>query len=253
MTYSFDEQAAGAGDLPAVIFRHWIHSREEDTGDIEIYRPEGFAFPPSFGRDGFEMRKNGQFIQDDIGPADGVVQVLGRWTSLGSQRVSVSFEGTEREGYSFEIVAVDDSILQIRREAQQEQPGRYGSEPALDEAQLQTFRDLPSATCFRLLDFERATIITLRSNPPQFILRVSGTKPYANMDVELVPLVYIRQPEYWGIEVVGSLRGIGLPALAPYVVSLRLAGIIGTRGIEVVGATRSEQFDIPPGEPSQAG
>jgi hypothetical protein len=248
MTYSTNEQAAGAGDLPPAIFRHWIHSREEDTGDIEVYRPEGFAFPPSFGRDGFEMRKDGQFIQDDIGPADGVVQVLGRWTSLGSQRVSVSFEGTEREGYSFEIVSVDDSVLQIRR---QEQPGRYGSEPAMDEAQMQAFRALPTPTSFRLLDFERATIITLRSFPPQFILRVSGTKPYANMDVELVPLVYIRQPEYWGIEVVGSLRGIGLPALAPYTVSIPLAGILGTRGIEVIGATRSEQFDIVTGEPPQ--
>jgi hypothetical protein len=166
--------------------------------------------------------------------------------------VSVSFEGTEREGYSFEILAVDDSVLQIRREAQQERPARYGSQPAMDEAQLQTFRALPAATCFRLLDFEQAEIITLESFPPQFILRVSGTKPYVNMDVELVPVVYIRQPEYWMIEVVGSLRGIGLPALAPYTVSIPLAGIIGTRGIEVVGATRSEQFDIVPGEPQQA-
>jgi hypothetical protein len=250
MTYTIEKQAAGVGDLPQAIFRHWIHSREEDTGDIEVYRPEGFAFPPSFGRDGFEMRKNGQFIQDDIGPADGVVQVLGRWTSLGSQRVSVSFEGTDREGYSFEIVTVDDTILQIRREAQQ-QPGRYRSEPAMDETQMQTFRDLPVPSSFRLLDFERARVITLESFPPQFILRVSGTKPYVNMDVELVPLIYVRQPEYWGIEVVGSLRGIGLPALAPYTVSIPLAGILGTRGIEVIGATRRERFDLVPGDPSQ--
>ena len=78
-----------------------IHSREEDRGDVEVFRPEGFAFPPAFGRDGFEMRKDGQFVQYDIGPADEVVRVLGRWTSPGPQRVSVSFEGTEREGYSF--------------------------------------------------------------------------------------------------------------------------------------------------------
>lgn len=248
---AIDEQAAGAGDLPPAIFRRWIHSREEDTGDLEVFRPEGFAFPPAFGRDGFEMRKDGQFIQYDIGPADEVVRVLGRWTSLGSQRVSVSFEGTEREGYSFEIVAVDDTVLRIRREARQAQRVRYESQP-MDDAQLQTFHALPAPTSFRLLDFERAVIITLRTFPPQFILRVSGTKPYANMDVELVPAVYIRQPEYWVIEVVGSLRGIGLPAVAPYAVSIPLAGIIGTRGIEVVGATRSERFDISTGESPQA-
>lgn len=243
MVMTIEQQVAGAGDLPAVIFRRWIHSREEDAGDVEVFRPEGFAFPPAFARDGFEMRKDGQFIQYDIGLADEVVQVLGRWTLLGPRRVSVSFEGTQREGYSFEIVAVDDSVLRIRREARREQRARYESQP-MDDAQLQTFQALPSPTCFRLLDFERAVVITLRSFPPQFILRVSGTKPYVNMDVELVPVVYIQQPEYWAIEVVGSLRGIGLPALAPYAVSLPLAGIIGTRGIEVVGATRSERFDI---------
>src|SRR5512132_1623383 len=124
---AIDEQAAAAGQYAPAIFRRWIHSREEDTGGLEVFRPEGFAFPPSFGRDGFEMRKDGQFVQHDIGLADEVVQVLGRWTSLGSQRVSVSFEGTEREGYSFEIVAVDESVLRIRREARQEQRVRYES------------------------------------------------------------------------------------------------------------------------------
>lgn len=252
MTYSIDEQAAGAGSLPPAIFRHWIHSREEDTAGIEVFRPEGFAFPPSFGRDGFEMRKDGQFIQDDVGPADGVVQVLGRWTLLGPQRVSVSFDGTARESYSFEIVAVDESILRIRREAEQKKPVKYSTQPAMDEVQLQTFQALPTAASFRLLDFEQAEILTLRSFPPQFVLRVSGTKPYMNMHVELVPLVYIGQPEYWTIEVVGSLRGIGLPAPVPYTVSLPLTGIIGTRGIEVSGATRSERFDIFPDEVQQS-
>ena len=115
---AINQQGVATGDLPPAIFRRWIHSREEDTGDIEVFRPEGFNFPPAFGRDGFEMRKDGQFIQYDIGPADEVVRVLGRWTSPGPQRVSVSFEGTEREGYSFTIYAVDNSVLTIRREAQ---------------------------------------------------------------------------------------------------------------------------------------
>lgn len=44
---------------------------------------------------------------------------------------------------------------------------------------------------------------------------------------------------------VGCLPGIGLPAFAPYVVDLDLSGIIGTRGIEVIGASRSERIDVP--------
>lgn len=227
-----------AGDLPQAIFRHWIHSREEDTGGNEVFRPEGFAFPPSFGRDGFEMLLNGQFIQEDVGPADGIVRTIGWWMALDSRRVRVWFDPGVREGYTFEIVNVDNAVLQIRREAQQP----AGTET--DQAQLQTFQALPGATSFRLIDFDQADIITLRTYPPQYILRVSGTKPYANMEVALVPVTYIQQPEYWRIEVVGSLPGIGLPALAPYSVSLPLAGFIGTRGIEVAGATRTQQFDI---------
>jgi hypothetical protein len=108
------------------------------------------------------------------------------------------------------------------------------------------YEALPKAGSYRLVDFEWAEVVTLRSFPPQFLLRVGGTKPYANMRVDLSPLVYIRQPEYWGIEVVGCLRGgILLPAEVPYEVSLPLSGITGTRGVEVIGATRSEQIEVP--------
>src|ERR1044072_6819136 len=98
--------------------------------------------------------------------------------------------------------------------------------------------DLPGPPSTRLIAFEGVEIRTLESFPPQHVLVVSGTKPYLSMEVTLVPLVYVRRPEYWGIEVVGRLPGgIGLPALAPYQVSIPLAGITGTRGIEVIGAS----------------
>jgi hypothetical protein len=120
----------------------------------------------------------------------------------------------------------------------------------VNEEQLRVHQNLPKADSQRLINFERAQILTLESFPPQFVLRVTGTKPYLNMEVELVPLVFIRQPEYWGIEVVGRLPGgIGLPALAPYDVSIPLSGITGTRGIEVIGATRSKRIELPPTEP----
>ncbi len=117
--------------------------------------------------------------------------------------------------------------------------------------------ELPAPASSRLIDFERVEIVTLESFPPQLVLVVSGTKPYFNMEVTLAPLMYVRQPEYWGIEVVGTLPGaIGLPALAPYQVSLPLAGIVGTKGIEVIGASRSERRELdaePASQPSRAG
>jgi hypothetical protein len=79
-----------------------------------------------------------------------------------------------------------------------------------------------------------------------YVLIVTGVKPYANMQVELMPLIYIRQPDYWEIEVVGCLRGIGLPVLTPYTVALPLDGVRGRHGVEVVGANRRKRIDVPP-------
>lgn len=119
----------------------------------------------------------------------------------------------------------------------------------MSEEQMRTYADLPRAESVRLIGFEHAEILTLESFPPQFVLNVTGIKSYLNMEVELVPLVFVRQPEYWGIEVVGPLRGgIVLPALAPYTVSISLIGITGTEGVEVIGANRSEKIKVPPKE-----
>lgn len=120
----------------------------------------------------------------------------------------------------------------------------------MNEERMEEYEVLPKADSHRLIDFERAEILTLESFPPQFVLTVSGEKPYMNMEVGLEPLVYIRQPEYWGIEVVGHLPGgIGLPVVTPYTVSIPLSGIMGTRGVEVIGGTRSEKMDVPGEEP----
>ena len=43
----------------------------------------------------------------------------------------------------------------------------------------------------------------------------------------------------------GCVRNIGVPVLAPYTATLRLDGTIGTRGVEVVGATRGQRIDDP--------
>ena len=107
------------------------------------------------------------------------------------------------------------------------------------------FLNAPASASVRLIDFNEARVVS-GIVPRSYFLIVSGIKPYLNMTVELSPLVYIRRPEYWGIEVVGSLPGVGLPATAPYTVSIPLDGILGTKGIEVIGANKREKIKVPP-------
>jgi hypothetical protein len=110
--------------------------------------------------------------------------------------------------------------------------------------------ELPPAQSGRLMDFETAEVISQMIYPPRPVLIVSGHKPYQSMTVELVPLTYIRQPPFWGIEVVGKASlpagPTPMPAIAiPYTVELNLAGVTGSVGVEVIGATKTERLHVP--------
>jgi hypothetical protein len=112
------------------------------------------------------------------------------------------------------------------------------------EKELKVIESLPQPSACRVIDFKDVEVVP-GFMPKTFFLIVSGTKPMVSMKVDLVPLVYIRQPEYWGIEVVACQTGIGLPQTAPYHVSLDISHLLGTRGIEVIGATGIKRIDVP--------
>lgn len=105
----------------------------------------------------------------------------------------------------------------------------------------------PAAESCRSIDFEKAEIHP-GILPETWFLTVRGIKPCLNMKVELVPLVFVKCPEYWGIEVVGCLpNGICLTAVEPYNVTIQLAGITGSYGIEVIGANKREKIEVSGG------
>jgi hypothetical protein len=118
----------------------------------------------------------------------------------------------------------------------------------------ETSLTLSAARSTGLIDFETAVVVSPMIYPAQPRLVVTGAKPYPSMTVELVPLMYIRQPEYWGIEVIGSASGLvpaHVPIPVPYSVELDLTGIGGTVGIEVIGASHTEQIALAPEETTQ--
>ena len=48
----------------------WRHSHEEDSGDVRVYRPADWAFPPARGRRGLEFRPDGKMLVLGPGPDD---------------------------------------------------------------------------------------------------------------------------------------------------------------------------------------
>lgn len=115
-----------------------------------------------------------------------------------------------------------------------------------------TSHDRPAPASCRVIDFETADVLydSILGYPAVI---VHGEAPYTAMTVSMRPLTYIRQPEYWGYEVVGCLpEGDGVPEVTgPFVQVLPLPGAsLGTKGIAIIGANRSQELDI---DMSQAG
>lgn len=246
--------------LPQAVFRRWLHAYEEDTAGEEVYRPAGDTFDASRGRQGMELSADGRFVHHRIAPADGVEKLPGQWVTLAARRIAVTYglDGMASEGYVFDIVAVDDEVLRIRRlpptpaAETSDTATDITSAPGGDDAHLAALAARPPSSAVRLVDFDRASLITLRTDPARYVLHVAGITPDANLAVDLVPLVYARRPGYWEIEVVGAVREASLPIPTPYSVVLPVTSTLGHDGVEVVGANRRERLvvsDPPPGVP----
>lgn len=79
MTGIIDQSAIG---------REWVHSHEEDAaygGNVLVFRPTSYAFPPSRGRWRFQLNADNSMSQTTPGPTDRPHQQTDKWSlnSLG--------------------------------------------------------------------------------------------------------------------------------------------------------------------------
>ncbi len=71
-------------------------------------------------------------------------------------------------------------------------------------------------------------------------LTVTGMKPYTNMEVSLSHESHSGRPAYWRTVVVGCVKnGLVMPIPSPYYVTMTLDRFVGSKGVEIVGASRS--------------
>ena len=114
---------------------------------------------------------------------------------------------------------------------------------------VKAFHELPLSRGCRLVDFEQTGIVTLWEDVHVLIITgkvlVSGV-----VEVQLVPYQYVEQPEYWEIEVVGGCGNRvkdALPGPSPepmWTTAINLKGIMGTLGVEVIGASKRERIPL---------
>ena len=95
--------------------RTWLHAQEEDQGDVLVYRPNTYSFPPSRGRTGFSFDHNGLFTQYDIAPTDGLEGRKGKWKSDNDHTLRISLDDKREPDYSLEIISLEKDLLKVRR------------------------------------------------------------------------------------------------------------------------------------------
>jgi hypothetical protein len=118
----------------------------------------------------------------------------------------------------------------------------------------------------RLLDFDRAEVVRLKvfameGEPPQYEIRVTGTKPHENVEPTLVPEPQPldgseeRPRAYPRLLLEGVLREPARQGPVPYEISVALDNHLTggglteeIQGVEIVGAARSERLKLPPEE-----
>jgi hypothetical protein len=96
------------------------------------------------------------------------------------------------------------------------------------------------------LDFRKAVVAPGQA-PGSLMLTVSGDKPrdaQRGAAVKLEPVNYKSQPEYWKIEVLWDAANANVPFVTPFTVSIAVDQCRGTKGIEVVGQSRSQKISI---------
>lgn len=95
----------------------WLLSREENSGDTLVYRPNTYAFPPSRGRTGFAIKPFGRFEQFDIAPADGLAGRPGNWAIDRGTFLRIHLADSQETDYTLEILSMDTAkrVLKVRR------------------------------------------------------------------------------------------------------------------------------------------
>ena len=92
----------------------WLHANEEDNGDVKIYRPNTYHFPPSRGRTGFSLEADGVFHLYAIAPTDGLEEHTGKWKMARKDLLQITFADKEAENFQLELISVTEDLLKVK-------------------------------------------------------------------------------------------------------------------------------------------
>ena len=93
--------------------KRWLHSHEEDTDAVMVYRPASYPFPRSRGRMGFELRPDNSLTEIGTAPGDGPREESGTWKIRDGEPPELMLEPASSASRVLRISAVDEGRLEI--------------------------------------------------------------------------------------------------------------------------------------------
>ncbi|SNX56496.1 hypothetical protein SAMN06272735_0947 [Streptomyces sp. TLI_55] len=98
---------------PPELIGAWVHSYEEDSPGVTVYRRAGYPLPPARGRRALEFAADGTFTERPLGRGDAPGRRTGSWAPADQEgrRLALNLPDAERQ---LEVLHVDDQILKVR-------------------------------------------------------------------------------------------------------------------------------------------
>ena len=91
-----------------------------------------------------------------------------------------------------------------------------------------------SAKTCEAIDFKTAELVRAGD---RVLLKVTGEAPHAGMAIEVRPVLYVMQPDYWLMALVACRPAAVKPSGAPasFAAEINVGGTVGRKGIELNG------------------
>lgn len=98
------------------LHNEWVHSREEDTDNEQVYRPASYDFPLVRGpRESFQLKPDGSLVKGEATASDSVSKTQGKW-KLKDDEIAFYNDAEAKESVrSMQIAAVDKDKLVLKK------------------------------------------------------------------------------------------------------------------------------------------
>ncbi|MGK0365980.1 MAG: hypothetical protein ACI85O_003050 [Saprospiraceae bacterium] len=91
----------------------WKYSYEESEDDIKVYRPCGYNFPLSRGREGMDFAADKTFIYNAIAPTDGFTKLKGNWT-LEEDTLTMNYTTPNTKRSKLVIISLTKEMMKLK-------------------------------------------------------------------------------------------------------------------------------------------